>query len=577
MSTSPIIPSLSSQTYQFPDLSIGDAPTETEEALNCISVYRQSHRMKHNPSSQRLLSDMHNVQKMAQENSVGQFQRETTTSFQHLNSASGSFSQDRAVYQIQQQQVRQQTAYLDADLENLFFSSFEPVDMNEKKTELAQCILTSMDPESPFGAMPCLEHHSKGLSEKEEKELSAEIPKMIAGKALSELAGAPAAVNTVVSLVIKGLVLGALAEGLGQGDQANFHERLEDTCHAFNGKNPQFNEVMAELTPESMKSLGRALQQGVDWAGEVDRYTQENFYTPPGIVQEGIVGAAEIGTAVIGGVVAKNSLRLARLTAQGTSQAYQALKTSISQEGQALARGLLDVGKMIEGPSLEYATVGAGNRAAGRGFASERYPVERDQPFFFRAEGSSSGMASREMAKKAKIEAAWADYSQGIYNESLWVRHLQIHYPSFALPRDFPKHLHQFYHHCEIYSFKSTNLGELGKGILKGKLLYQQMEEEALFVVQYNATSPPIYSKIASGPLLESIDLKWYEELEHTFETITRFAQKKRIERVYCAYDPSVMPVATVLNKRGQPILGYSSLSAGVGEKPMMVVQIALP
>ncbi|MBX9745016.1 MAG: hypothetical protein K2X08_07400 [Chlamydiales bacterium] len=576
MSSSPVIPSLSSQPYQFPDLSIDGAQTETEEALKCISVYRQSQRMKQNSSSQRLLSDMHNVQKMAQENSVGQFQRETAISFKHLNSAVGSFSQDRAIHQIKQQQVWQQTAHLDADLQNLFFSSFEPVDMKEKKAELAQCILTSMDPESPFGAMPCLAHHSKRLSEKEEKELSAEVPNMIAGKALAEIADAPSAVNTAVGLVVKCVVLGSLAEGLAEADPANFHERLEDTCHAFKGENPQFNQAMAELTPESMKSVGRAVQQGVDWAGEVDRYTQENFYTPPGIVQEGMVGAAEIGTAVMGGVVLKSSLRLARLTAQGTSQAYQAFKTSISQEGQALARGLLDVGKMFEGPSPGYATAGASNRAAGR-FASERYSVEPDQKFFFSAEDSSGSMASREMAKKAKIKVAWADYSHGIYNESLWVRHLQIHYPSLALPRDFPKQLHQFYHHCEIYPFKSTSLGELGKGILKGKLLYKQMEKEALFVVQYNATRPPIYSKIASGPLLESIDLKWYEQLEHTFEIINRFAQKKRIERVYCAYDPSVMPVATVLNKRGQPILGISSLSTGVGEEPMMVVEVALP
>ncbi|MBX9744314.1 MAG: hypothetical protein K2X08_03785, partial [Chlamydiales bacterium] len=314
MSTSPIIPSFSSQTYQFPDLSIDDAQTETEEALKCISVYRQSQRMKQNPSSQRLLSDMHNVQKMAKESSAGQFQRETSISFKHLNSAAGSFSQDRAAYQIQYEQVRQQTALLEADFQHLSFSSFDepPVDIKEKKAELAQCILTSMDPESPFGAMPCLAHHSKGLSEKEEKELSAEVPNMIAGKVLTEIAAVPAAVNTVVGLVVKGVVLGSLAEGLAEADPANFHERLKETCQAFNGENPQFNKAMVELTPESLKSLGRIIQQGVDYAGEIDRYTQENFYTPPGVVQEGMVGAAELGTAVVGNVVLKHSLRLAR-------------------------------------------------------------------------------------------------------------------------------------------------------------------------------------------------------------------------------------------------------------------------
>lgn len=576
MASSPIISSLSSQTYQFPDLSIDSAQTETEEALKCISVYRQSQRMKHNPSSQRLLSDMHNVQKMAKESSVGQFQRESAISFQHLNSAAESFSQDRAIHQIQQQQVRQQTAYLDADLQNLFFSSFEPVNMDEKKAELAQCILTSMDFESPFGAMPCLAHHSKGLSKEEEKELSAEVPNMIAGKALSDFASAPAAVNTAVSFVIKGLVLGALAEGLAEGDQANFHERLEDTCHAFNGKNPQFNEAMAELTPESVKSLGRVIQEGVDYAGEIDRYTQENFYTPPGIVQEGMVGMAEIGTAVVGGVVLKNSFRLARSAAQGTSQAYQALKTTISQEGQAIAKGLSDVGKILEGPSSEYVTVGASNRAAGRGFASERYPVEQDQPFFFRAEGSSSSMASREMAIKAKTEAAWANYSQGIQNENLWARHLQLHYPSLELPKSFPKNLNQFYAQCDNLPFRSTKLGESQRGILEGNLLYKPMGKEVLFVIRSNASSNLVQSKIGTTKLIESVHLKWHERLEHTIKKITDFAQEEGFNRVYTAYDPSVMPVATVLNRRAQPILGISSLSTGVGQEPMMVVEIAL-
>ncbi|MDP1609382.1 MAG: hypothetical protein Q8L98_08745 [Chlamydiales bacterium] len=581
MSTSPIIPSLSSQTYQFPDLSIDSAQTETEEALKCISVYRQSHRMKHNPSSQRLLSDMHNVEKMAKESSVGQFQRETAISFQHLNSASGSFSQDRAIHQIKQEEVRQQAAYLDADLQNLFFSSFEPVNMDEKKAELAQCILTSMDPESPFGTMPCLEHHSKGLSENEEKELSAEVPNMIAGKALTELAVVPAViagtVTALASVAIKGLVLGSLAEGLAQGDPANFHERLEEARQALNGENPEFNRAMSELTPESLKSVGRVIQQGVDYAGEIDRYTQENFYTPPGIVQEGMVGAAEIGAAVIGGVVLKNSLRVARSAAQGTSQAYQALKTSISQEGQAVAKGLSDVGKLFEGPSLAYAPAVISNKAPGRGFALERYPVEQDQPFFFNAEGSSSGRDPRKMAIRAKAAAGYADYALGIQKETLWTKHLQNYYPSLDLPKSFPKNLKQFHRECDNLPFRSTKLGELGKGVLEGNLLYKKTEKGVLFVIQRRVESSLIQNKIGTTRLIESVHLKWHERLEHTLKKITDFVQEEKLQQLYLAWDPSKMPVATVLNKQAQPILGVNSLSAGVGQEPFIVVEIALP
>lgn len=238
--------------------------------------------------------------------------------------------------------------------------------MKQRKAVLSQCLLTSMDPESITGAMPCVAKHEKGLSESEKKELHAAVPNLVAGKVITELAIVPAVVskvvNKVVTVTVKGLVLGSVAEGLVESkgcqvpasvvggnphtEPKNHHEFLQDTRQAFNGKNSQFNQVMREIVPEPVKRGGMAagaiIQQGVNYAAEVDKYTQERFGTLPGVVEAGIIGTVELGTAALAGPAIKGSIRLVRAAARGTGHVYRAIGAAIkaSSDKRVVAKAI---------------------------------------------------------------------------------------------------------------------------------------------------------------------------------------------------------------------------------------------
>ncbi len=540
------------------------------------------------------------------------------------------------------------------------------VDMKEKKKELAQCIRMNMDPDSPFGAELCVAHHAKGLSKEEERELSREVSSMIAGKALSELAALPTVVNAaikgVVSGVVKLFVMGALAEGLAQGDPANFHERLEDSWSAFKGENPEFNQAMSEMASETKQAafhalekcvkgatiaglahenpfyyrnewekiaplfegdnslfyqaitewsagrgyVGNLLQQGRDYTEQLDIAAQERFYTQPGSIQAGIHATAELGTAALVGWGVKKGVDLVRgakgvqAVETGAAAGQEEAVVAKALEPQAAGKEIITVKKELGW--ADYAQeVKATSEQIELAKVLKEIKVKEARPSVKTTKKEPSLAAApakkamtyeeeladrlvRQHSKRIKNDLAWRDYARGLESEKNWLE-LASAYPASDLPKDFPRHLTQFLNECESYPFRLTKLGESGKGILKGHLLYKKMGGEALFFVQGRMTAHQVYEKIGTWRLVESTHLKWYERLAYEVQVINQAAREMGVTNVHCAWDPSALPLATVITNRlgtvltpsSQSILSVSSLSRGVTEEALSVIKIAIP
>lgn len=204
-----------------------------------------------------------------------------------------------------------------------------PVDMGIKKTQFARCVQMTMDPESPLGAMPCLVHHSKGLSEAQKKELSDFESAARAGKAINDLAVGPAVIsktiNKTVGTVFKGLALSAMSEACLQADPGNYDACMKEMRCAFNGEDPEFNKAMKEVTPSWMVDASGAMES-LDYRLDLfDQKMQDRYRTIPGIVKDGIAGGAELTVIAATGPVIRGSAKLIGASARGfqaTSRAF---------------------------------------------------------------------------------------------------------------------------------------------------------------------------------------------------------------------------------------------------------------
>jgi len=225
----------------------------------------------------------------------------------------------------------------DDDMENES-EQLPHVDMEEKKTQFARCVQMLMDPESPMGAMPCLAHHSKGLSEAEKKELSDFEPDARTGKAINDLAVVPAviskAVGTIVDVVSKVVILGGIDNGCSEvrpgefGDFKAYRKCLVEQRLAFKGQDPDFNKVLKEEKPAWIKSTGETIASWDHQLDLFDKDLQYKYRTIPDIVREGVIGSAELATAALAGPVIRGSVSLVRIAGRGVQITAQAVFNS---------------------------------------------------------------------------------------------------------------------------------------------------------------------------------------------------------------------------------------------------------
>jgi hypothetical protein len=186
-------------------------------------------------------------------------------------------------------------------------------------------------------------------------------------------------------------------------------------------------------------------------------------------------------------------------------------------------------------------------------------------------------VTSREVARLEATHRARVRYEQGLDMEKMRIARLRSYTGSTQLPQGFPRHLHQFYSQCETHSFRRTKLGARGNGILEGHLLYKPFENNALFVVQLNSQQRVVMEKIGPHRLIRSTGLYWDKRLGCMVDEVMKLAQEKGFERVYLAWNPSALPLATTLASRSHPILSVNSLSTGIHSPPLPVVEIAVP
>jgi hypothetical protein len=142
------------------------------------------------------------------------------------------------------------------------------------------------------------------------------------------------------------------------------------------------------------------------------------------------------------------------------------------------------------------------------------------------------------------------------------------------LPPRFPVHLADFLEKVETHTFKATKIG-VNQVSFEGQLFYRSIEDNVLFLMQYHVRNMP-HKTIIGPKLTSSSGLYWHERLDHFLERAVSLSKEKGFKRVFLAWDSSKLPVATILQKRSDKVLGIGTFSAGINKAPLSLVEIAV-
>lgn len=326
--------------------------------------------------------------------------------FQNFHSSSASFFEKGTQYAHAKSMVNQSNDSVGTKISQAVLKSrkisFVPyvedesvahsssIDLEQRKTELAQCVQHFMDPESPYGAMPCLAHHSRGLTETQKKEISDFESDVVLGKNINEVAAGTIMISravhatiSAVSSVAKTLALGMASETWLETDPSNYNERMKESQQLLGGENAEFNAALKRTRDAALAGVGfvaKAFAIGVaseTWMemdpfnhnertresrqlinGEnkefnaavqrmsaaraaaimrmephldrLDERAQHRYRTIPGIVKRGILSGAEL-TAVIAPVpLFRGTAILIRSSLKGVRATAQAVNRSFA-------------------------------------------------------------------------------------------------------------------------------------------------------------------------------------------------------------------------------------------------------
>ncbi len=222
--------------------------------------------------------------------------------------------------------------------------------LEERKTQLAQCIQTTMDPESFLGAIPCVAQHSQGLSKSEQKELDDFVPKAIVGKTINEIAMSFAstskAINAVVTPIFKAWALSAMSESVLAAEPHRYNERMAEMRRALRGGDPEFNKMMRSMTPQWALQTAHYLSHANLRLAEFDRYMNQEYRTVPGLIHEGCLGGVDIGLMAVGGVAIKTFKQAAVMTGRGVRMGLVLTAQAAHKTSRTVYRALKEAPKV---------------------------------------------------------------------------------------------------------------------------------------------------------------------------------------------------------------------------------------
>lgn len=439
--------------------------------------------------------------------------------------------------------------------------------MEEKKTQLAQCVKLSMDPESITGAMPCLAHHSKGLSEAEQKELSDFVPDAVTGKAIDDIASGPAvvsgAINTALSgagKVVKFLYLGALSETILVADPGNYPKLMAEARRALEGENPEFNKGAKKLTFEMAKGAGKVVKvlalsalndpilisdpgmeearralngpefnaavkklasksgqliaSGIEWTNQIDEYTQARYRTTPGLVRAGIIGTAELAPAAIVPAF-RGSVSLARMANRGVQATAQRLSNTSLRILENVATDITE----ILYPRLNSRVLAFARSEMGGG-PPPKFPNGFSENSRFKLGAGPS--------------------------------------PKFIPPEGWKAHTSQYFK-CEFQIYE-TRISQM---------------KVSIPVKKFSDTVLYIHPSKFRGTISTKYKIPTPERIQWGFKALVELADKHKLSRVLVAYDSELDAFASFLEAQGIPIRSMGTLSTAKS-KILTVAEISV-
>ncbi len=179
----------------------------------------------------------------------------------------------------------------------------------------------------------------------------------------------------------------------------------------------------------------------------------------------------------------------------------------------------------------------------------------------------TSGFKSFVISEKKLI--ARLSYERGLLSEKAIVSGFGFNLPSSSvLPNDFPAHLNQFLAKSKTYNVSLSKFTANQTGKMQGLLLYQEVEEGAVFLVQYSK-----FLHLENG-ISYSTNSMWNERLDALLNSIYKKSEEEGFKRIYLLWNAEHLPVATVLKAQSKEIVNSGHFSKGLLDKPLSLVEI---
>jgi|GEM_PF-5989521 len=405
------------------------------------------------------------------------------------------------------------------------FETTPKVDMEVRKSEFARCVQMSMDPESPFGAMPCLSNHSKGLSESEKKELEAFEPNAIMGKAINDLAVIPAivskTVNAIVGGAVKGLMLSAMSEAALNSDPYHYDQIMKDARRALNGENPEFNQSIKEITPTWILKAQDILEKIDRRLDLYDNELHKEYRTIQGLPKMGIYGGAELLIGAATGHLLKGAKSIVPIIAKSAPTVEKTVKATV--EAPLKANKAFPIAEKINIHIKSKTAIfdKAEDMALRQAWVSAKGSLaSEDKELVIKI--AKTLRAENRLNKATNLKA-------GVKQKEIQVNKIDQqflkNFKETTLPNHFPKDVAE----------------SLVKWEHSGSLVYTSAKKDVVFFL-------PSVLKHGS--------------VENTLNSAVKLAGRQKFNRVFVVWDPLTHPIGSVVDKT-QAIIGAGKLARG--------------
>ncbi len=420
--------------------------------------------------------------------------------------------------------------------------------LEERKTQLARCIQMTMDPESILGAMPCVAKHSQGLTKSEQKELDAFVPKAIVGKTANDIAASFAmvskAINAVVTPIFKAWALSALSEAVLAAEPHRYNERMAEMRRALSGGDPEFNKAMREMTPQWALQTAHYLSHANLRLAEFDRYMNQEYRTVPGLIHEGCIGGVDIGLMAVGGVAVKTFKQVALITGRGVLMGLEVTAQAALATSKPVYRAFEDIVR---------AAVTSSSGKIPRFITNEAGSFRLPQFFW-----PSRKLPKVVYTSEKRYATHVVNYKKMISNEEKVLKNLER--------KGLPKPLES----TDVNGFNPSESirHTVQNSKLKATLLLRVIDDTVIYTHRTVYQGERLIEKASGYTATQS--------LENILAELFDFARKKQLSKVVAIYDPSIHPLASVLEAGSIEITALGKQLSSKG-KDLFVVGVSVP